>query len=251
MASLLDIVIIAATALLAGRLYFSGLRHRYRRFFLFLVFEVARGAVLTAFDPRGFAYQKIWVLTEPLEWLLYVLVVMEIYDLVLSDYRGLSTAGRWFVAMAMVMALLAAAISVFAPSHPPDQSRLMSYIYMAERAVYFSLAVFLVTILVLLMQYPIVLRRNIIAHSLIFCVYFVSSTLIYHLLSAGGIRVMPIVRQALDGVDLATIGAWLLLLNRAGEQRRQQLRPAWMPGREKDLVNQLHNLNFAVQNLIS
>jgi hypothetical protein len=250
MGRLLEVLIVAVTALLAGRLHASGLRRHYRAFFLFLLFEVSRGAALAPLNTAGFIYQKIWVLTEPLEWLFYVLVVWEIYALVLHDYRGLSTAGRWSLLVAVSIAMLAAGVSLLAPAHAPDQSRLMSYYYVTERAVYFSLAVFLLTILVLLMQYPIVLCRNIIAHSVIFCGYFVSTTFIYHLLAAGGIHVILVVRYSLDLVDLGVLAAWLLLLNRAGEQRKQQLRPSWMPGREEELVSQLNSLNFAIQSLI-
>jgi hypothetical protein len=36
------------------------------------------------------------------------------------------------------------------------------------------------------------------------------------------------------------------MLNTAGEQRQQRLRPVWMPGREEELVSQLNSLNVAL-----
>jgi hypothetical protein len=246
-----DLAIIAANALVVLRLYHCGLCRRYRAFFGFLILEFLRGVILTPLNPRGFAYQKIWVLTEPLDWLMYSLVVLEIYALVLKDYRGLATVGRWSLLVAVSIALLAAAGSFLAPSHAPDQSRLMSYYYVTERAVYCSLAIFLLTILALLLQYPIILSRNIIAHSVIFSVYFMSSTLIYHVLTAGGLRMILVVRNSLNGLDLAVLAAWMILLTRAGERRQQQLRPSWMPGREEEMIRQLNSFNFAVQSLIS
>jgi len=248
---LFENLITMATAVLAGRLYLSGLYRRYRAFFLFLVFQVSRGVALAPLDTAGSTYQKVWVLTEPLQWVCYVLVVLEIFALVLHDYRGLSTVGRWSLLISVVIAMIAAGVTLLAPTHAPDQSRLMSYIYMAERAIYFSLAVFLLTILVVLLQYPISLTSNIVRHSLIFCIYFVSSTFIYHLLSAGGIGVMTVVRVSMDSVDLVVLVAWLVLLNPAGEQRKKTLRPSWMPGREEELVRQLSSLNLTLQALLS
>jgi uncharacterized membrane protein YcgQ (UPF0703/DUF1980 family) len=172
-------------------------------------------------------------------------VVIEIYGLVLQDYKGLSTAGRWALIVAVAVALLASGISLTAPSHYA-QSHLMTYYYVAERAVYFSLLVFLVSILGLLMQYPITLSRNIIVHSMVFSVYFVGNTVLYLLLSMRGAASIAVVTYALPAITLAAVGAWLVLLNPAGEVRKLSLRPQWMPGREEELVNQLNNLNAAL-----
>ena len=242
---------IAANAMLAARLCLSGLGRLYRSFFLFLIFEFLRNLAILPLDPRGRAYYKIWVLTEPMEWIFCVLVVLEIYSLVLADYRGLRAAGRWCLMLAVAVSLVGAALTLAAPVHAVEQSQLMTYYYVAERAVYFSLAVFLLTILALLMRYPIVLNRNIIAHSLIFSIYFVGNTCSYQLLTASGFRMIGVVRLAIALVGVVSLGAWLAALSRAGEQRRQQLHPAWMPGREEELVGQLRRLNFALQGLIS
>jgi len=248
---ILDAFIIAANAVLAVRLCLSGLGRRYRSFFLFLIFEFLRNLVILPLNPTGTAYYKVWVLTEPMEWMLYVLVVLEIYSLVLADYRGLYSAGRWCLMLAVGVSLVSAALTLAAPVHAVEQSQLMTYYYVAERAVYFSLAVFLLTILALLMRYPIVLNRNIIAHSLIFSIYFLGNTCSYQLLSAGGFRMIGVVRLAIILLGLGSLGAWLVSLSRAGEERRQQLHPAWMPGREEELVGQLRRLNFALQGLIN
>ncbi|HVN06181.1 MAG TPA: hypothetical protein VMT86_17285 [Bryobacteraceae bacterium] len=246
-----DAFMIAVTAMLAVRLCLSGLSRRYRSFFLFLILEFARDLALLPLNPSGAAYYKVWVLTEPMEWLFYALVVLEIYSLVLADYRGLYTAGRWCLMLAVGVSLACAALTLAAPVHSVQQSQLMTYYYVAERAVYFSLAVFLLTILALLMRYPIVLNRNIIAHSLIFSTYFLVCACSYQLLSAGGFRMIGVVRLAITLLNVGTLGAWLVALTQAGEQRRQQLHPSWMPGREEELVGQLQRLNFALQGLIN
>jgi hypothetical protein len=122
----------------------------------------------------------------------------------------------------------------------------MTYYFVAERAVYFSLLVFLISILVFLMQYPVALSRNIIVHSMVFSVYFLGNTVIYLLLSMRGYDSIPAVTYALSAITLAAVGAWLVLMNPAGEIRKVSLRPHWMPGKEEELVSQLNHLNAAL-----
>lgn len=190
------------------------------------------------------AYQKFWVLTEPIEWFFYVWVVLELYSLVLQDYQGLYTVGRWSLIVATSLALLASGFSLIVPSHWTRQGHLMAYYYVAERAVYFSLVVFLLTMLALLMRYPITLNRNVIVHSVVFSAYFLSNTAIFLLLSTRGFGALRIAIFATQAVNLGALGTWLAMLNKAGEQRRQRLRPARMPGREERLIGQLNGLNL-------
>jgi hypothetical protein len=246
MARVLDLFILAGTAILGVRLFATGLYRRYRVFFSYLIFATLRLGVVACVRPTSDAYQKFFVLTEPMEWLLFVLVVLEIFALVLQDYRGLATVGRWALITAVLIALVASGLSLMAPSQLTIQGHLMRYYYLAERAVYFSLVVFLLSILGLLMQYPITLSRNVIVHSMVFSVYFLGNTVLYLLLSMLQRETIPTITYALDAVTLVALGAWLVMLNPAGEVRKVRLRPNWMPGREEELVSQLNHLNAAL-----
>jgi hypothetical protein len=133
-----------------------------------------------------------------------------------------------------------------APSQYTTQGHLMHYYYVAERAVYFSLVVFLVSILGLLMQYPIRLSRNIIVHSMVFSIYFLGNTVLYLLVSMRSKGSLHALSLALEALTIVTLGAWLVMLKPSGEGRKQSLRPQWMPGREEELVSQLNHLNAAL-----
>lgn len=246
MPHILELVIVAGTAILSIRLFASGLYRRYRAFFFYLIFTVLHDGVLTIPKATGKLYYQIWTRTEPVEWLFFALVVLEVYALVLQDYKGLSTVGRWALILAFALALLASGLTVMAPSHDTIQGPLLRYYYVAERAIYFSLAVFLLTILGVLMQYPISLNRNVLVHSIVFSVYFLADTVIYLLLSTLGQGAYSTVRVALDAFTLGALATWLAMLNPAGELRKQSLRPTWMPGREEELVSQLNHLNAAL-----
>lgn len=246
MPKIIDFVVVTAALLLIARLLHAGLHRRYRAFFLFLILFAMQLLTFGFLDPSGKAYQQVWVITEPIQWLFYAWVVLELYSLVLQDYQGLNTVGRWSLIAAVSVALLASGFSLLVPAHATRQSHLMAYYYMAERAVYFSLSVFLMTILTLLMWFPIRLNRNTMVHSVVFSVYFISNTAIFLLLSTRGFGMIQIAGYAIQAVNLGALVTWLVLLNTAGEQRQQRLRPVWMPGQAEGLANQLNSLNMAL-----
>lgn len=243
----LNVLILAGTVLLCARIYQSGLFKRYRSFFYFLVFYTLQTGLMMTLDPGSGRYQKAYVLTEPIGWVLYALVVLELYSLVLKDFQGLYTVGRWALILAVALALAGSAlIIVLVPSHETQQGHLLAYYYVAERAVHFSLAIFLLSILGFMLQYPITLSRNIVLHSMVYTFYFLCSTVVYLALGALGYRVIFAVRYALLGATLAALIMWLARLNPAGEKQPVRFRPAWMPGGEQQLIDQLNSLNEAL-----
>src|SRR2546428_397754 len=82
-----------ACALVVWRLYASSLHRTYRLFFAYVMLQLARSVVLLPLSSKGVTYYRIWVITQPLLWLLYVLVVFELYSLVWKQYRGIYSLG--------------------------------------------------------------------------------------------------------------------------------------------------------------
>src|SRR4030088_1093310 len=80
--------------LTATKLYFSGLSRRYPVFFVYFLFRVPKGAVALLMDTRSPEYFYFWVYTEPLVWVFYFWVVLELCRLVLERHRGLYTLGK-------------------------------------------------------------------------------------------------------------------------------------------------------------
>ena len=249
---IIGLLIAAGTALLSVRLYISGLSRKYRAFFYYLIFSTIQMAYTTPLDSNSRRYLDAYVVTEPISWFLYAVVVLELYSLVLADYQGLYTVGRWALIIAVTLALLASALSLLVPSIGKQQTSLLGgfsvlrYYYVAERAVYLSLIVFLLTILFVLLQYPITLKRNIVVHLVVFLVYFLGNTVAYLVVSMVGWGAVKAVQYPLWAVTLGSLAAWLALLNPVGEMRKVRLRPAWMPGKEEQLVSQLNSLNAAL-----
>ncbi|MGA2593329.1 MAG: hypothetical protein ABSH32_25715 [Bryobacteraceae bacterium] len=243
----LRLLVVGGTGLLSVRLYISGLYRRYQAFFYYLIFATLQNIVLLIVNPRSGWYQKIWMITEPIEWIFYILLLLELYSLVLEDHKGIQTMGRWVLYAALAIALLASILGVVPPSGPMPKSRLLPYYYVAERAIYFSLVVFLLSILFFLMRFPVTLNRNTVVHYVVYSVYFLSNTVIFLVLSMVGKSVTHLIGYVLSAVTIGSLAAWLLLLNPAGEKHKVKLRPAWMPAdREAELIGQLNSLNAAL-----
>jgi hypothetical protein len=234
--SALSALIVVLSVALGIRLYASGLYRTFRIFFIFIVFYSLHSGVLLVLDQTKNLYFKVWVLTAPVEWILQVMVVLELYSLVLRNHRGLYRVGRWALIVAVAIALLAAALSFIIPSEPLVRSRVLSYELMAERTIYLSLLVLILTLMFLLMRYPIRLSRNIAVHYVVFVMFFLGNAFVGLFLTTGG-DVSPAIQYVVLLVAAIALGTWLVLLSPAGEQRRLRLSStSYHKGREDELA---------------
>src|SRR5713226_8981807 len=68
-----------ANALVIWRLYSLALHKTYRYFLISMALSVARTAILFPLSPGDAMYRQLWLATQPLVWLAYLLVVAELY----------------------------------------------------------------------------------------------------------------------------------------------------------------------------
>ncbi len=254
--SLLDAILWISTlayAALAVRMWLSGLHKRYSFFFVFVIFRAARTVSLAtaeAVASRPFAsnaYAYTYLSTQPILWVLYVLVLLELYGLVLEDYKGLASFGRWVVTGGLAVALLVSALTVGPDLNAYAQYPLLRYSSVIDRAVQSGLVIFLLFIMGFLALYPITLRRNVIVHCIVYAIYFLNGaavSLIQNVTDSKTLRMFA--NLPLAGVSLACIVTWLVLLNRKGEEVKVDRRPQWQPGDEAHLIDQLTSINAAL-----
>src|SRR5579872_3507587 len=111
---ILTLAILAGCGLTSIKLVYSGLYRRYRALFAYLIFRFLYTAALlfvfTNFRTAG--YQRFWILTEPVIWLFYVLMVIELYSLVLERHRGLYTLGRWVLYAGLSVSILISGLAL-------------------------------------------------------------------------------------------------------------------------------------------
>jgi hypothetical protein len=232
------------------RIYYLGLAKRYSVLVISGAFYVVRTLALFACQwadhPRN-AYAWTWVITEPLLWVVYVWLALDLYALVLQDYKGLQTVGRWIFLIALPVAILVSGLSVLPPwRSPTERVPVVSYVALGNRGIMFSLLVFILLTLFFLSWYPISLSRNIVIHHIVYMVYLTAHTMAYLVRNVQGDAVNHSTNVAMLVMTLLCFSAWAFLLSRAGEFKKVVLRHQFSPDEEQRLVNQLTAINSSL-----
>jgi hypothetical protein len=244
---LFQAITIVFTGLLAFKLYSSGLYRQYRIFFIYIVFRIPYQACFWFQFRAGSGsrtYLDLFLFTEPIVLVFYVLVVLELYKLVLERYTGLYTLGRWAmyvaIAISVTMSLLVM-LPKIAPSTPETRKYLFREIGV-ERGVDLSLVLFILLIVLFLGRYPVTLARNVIVHTGIYALFFLSETLVLMLWTLLGIKTADGINLCLTILSSACTAAWWLLLSAKGEEVQVNA-PQLRPESEERILQQLDSLN--------
>lgn len=242
-------VSLLGSLLTAVKLYRSGLYRRYRVFFAYFLLRVPSAGYPLFLDIKSPVYFYIWVFITPLVWMFYVWVVLELCRLVLERHRGLYTLGKWAMCLGMVVSVTLSMLSVLAKfkSAPPQRSKslfpsIIRYFLATDRGITFCLAIFLLLMLLLLSRYPVRLSRNVVLHTTLYTIFFLSNTLSVILLSVFGLHLFTTIDTALMGVSALCILAWLIFLTPKGEEVRVNI-PHFAPENERRILLHLDALN--------
>jgi hypothetical protein len=245
--SFFQVVSVLGSALVAVKLYSSGLYRRYRIFFIFFVFRIP---YLTCFwiqshhGQNSREYLILFLFSEPVVMLFYILVVMELYGLVLERYKGLYTLGRWAMYAAIVISATISVLMLLPKITPstPEPSKYLFKEMAVERGVDSSLVLFILLIVMFLGRFPVPLSRNVVVHTGIYAVFFLANTLVLLLRTLFTVTAGEPVDLALVAITAACSVAWWLLLSAKGEEARVSM-PHLGPGSEERILRQLDSLN--------
>jgi hypothetical protein len=237
-------VSLIGSALVAARLYRSGLHRRYRVFFAYVLFRLPTASFVLLFPSKSPIYFYVWVVTEPLTWVFYVWVILELCRLALDRHKGLYTLGKWAMYLGIAISVTLSVLSLLPRIRPSStqRSRVIGYVLATDRGVTLTLAIFLLLMLFLLSRYPVPLSQNVILHAAVYTIFFVSNTLDVLLESVFGVRLYPVIDAGLMGVSAICVLAWLFFLNPRGEDSRVNI-PHFGPENEKRILYHLDALN--------
>jgi hypothetical protein len=255
--SIFEVLNILGSALTVFKLLTSGLFRRYRMFFAYFLFHTPLMALFLILSnmeglPGGKGrssnlYFYAFFYTEPIILLAYILVVRELYRLVLERYKGLYTLGRWAMYASV---LISATVSILTllpkigPSTPSSLRRLM-YEVAAQRGVDLALVIFILLIVWFLTKYPVPLSRNVVVHTCIYSVFFLSDALVLLWRTLLGFPVTATFDVISAAVSAACSFAWFLLLSAKGEEMQVHV-PQMRPGSEERIMQQLDMINHTL-----
>lgn len=238
----------------------QGLQRTYRFFSVYVAFSVISAVALLAAVPlvrlltgdssphlAGNVYARTWFATEPVTWMLYILIVLEMYGLVLQKYPGIASLGRWAIFVGLGIALAITALTLSADfSNPSEEFPIIRTVLVGGRAIASSLVIFLLLITAFLSRYPVPLSRNVIVYSIVYAVYFLSMTLAILVRNVAGAGTIDAVNLVNSTISVMCVVVWVKYLNRLGEAQTVTLRHRWRPEHAQHLIEQLDSINASL-----
>jgi len=232
------------TILVAVRMMAVRLVGHYPLFFAFLVVSTVRTAILLGHHPGYSPYVNRWIISEPLLWVMYILVVYEIQRRVLKDFPGVESLGRWILTGALVLAVSVSSLTLW----PDLQSNVKDFpvlqlVNVVRRGIATILMTFLLLVSGFLVWFPVPLPRNLVVHSLVFTFWFLSITFSLFVRNVFGPDLIETVSTVLMGAHCLCLYLWLFLVTRKGEEVKMVFRHNVPPEQEAELLNHLTALN--------
>lgn len=239
---------IAAHFVVAAKMFRLGFGPRYRGFCVYMVAAGTQLAGLFCVRWLSSDYLWTWLATEFTIWILYIVVLLELYHLVLEDYPAIMTTGRKLLVWTLGVSVFISGLSLYADlTHAQGPQTMVVYSWILERGVLFSLTLFLLILGGFVARYRLVLRRNATLHTTLFFFYFVSSTLAYFILTLTGRTATDSVNLALLCVSSLCTTLWIVNFEVVGEKAVISSRPASEDATR--LFSQLDELNTALARL--
>ncbi len=233
-----------AQIILLLKLWKLALAKTYRFFALYLLVQLGQAAVLAFVEYGTDRYFQIFLGFAVAAALCAVLAILEIYSLVLRNFVGIGTVGRWAVTSGLAVSLLMAVVSLYPDlGNPEDPYPILLFFNVFQRAVYSALLLFLLFITAFLVWFPVPLSRNIIVHTLVFACLFSSQAVLLLVRNVAGVELVRLLSTLSLAIESLCLLAWILFLTRAGESRKAILGHRWHPEESERLIEQLNAIN--------
>jgi hypothetical protein len=240
----LVVVQIAILLVLIARLWSNGLHLIYPFFFSFLVADMLQTLIASTIPYKGHAYPRYWVASEGVIGCCYALIVVELYRVVLRDLPGIASISRRYITITVGIAILGSLLLLRLEETPANY---VSVSFVIERAIVFSLVIFILLVSAFLAYYPVPLNRNVVVYSIGYAVYFLTKATALFIRTLG-YHVTPQISFALLLVSSACLLFWTLGLTRSGEIRTVVIGHKWNREDEARLLSKLEAINA---NLVS
>jgi len=242
--SVLWFLTVVGYTILLARLLSTHLHLVYRYFFLYIAFKLMRSVVLLSLERGTNAYGGVYVATEPVVWVFYVLVILELFTVVLKDYPGIQSWSRRLLVVGLAVSALVALATLLPDwGGPAERYPILRIVYVAQRVVMSTLVLFFTILTVFLGWYPVPLNRNVVVYCAGYCLYFLCATMGLFVRNLSGESYTRLVSTVLQGLAAGCLFAWTLLLTPEGERKRVVVRRHIRMPDEDRLMGQLESIN--------
>lgn len=176
----LSLVTSLGAGLVAVTLFRRGLVGSYRAFFWYLCAECVIGLVWSAIRSAGNNYYigLAYLISQPLLWVFYLAVVLEIYRKCLYRFRGIARVGQQILLFGLIGSMI---LSVATIQPDLELSRHLSavkvlYVTAAHRVITGGITLFLLLLAVVLNWFPVPIAPNTLLHTAVSFFFFLSMT---------------------------------------------------------------------------
>lgn len=231
------------------RLTASKLVRQYPFFSGFIFVSFIQALTALWLTPNTTLYAQVYFVSEPVIWLFFFLVVIELYRQILKDYPSIATIGRRILQGSFATALTVSFLTVLSGTQTSGHYPVLEAYLLADRTVVLFVLFFMLLLLGLLFRYPISVRRNTILCFIGYSVLFVPKMI--ELIAATQLegKSVQVISTASQAIACACLLFWIIALNRKGEERELAVMPPWRGGEQGRLLEQLRSLNQALTNL--
>lgn len=230
---------------LALKLWRAGLLAQYRILFVYALFTAVRVSVplIVGWRNPSSAYANWWVLTEAISWIIYVVLVLELYSAIFYQFPALASFGKKIFQLAIGVSVVVALAGMFLFSPTVSKYPGLDALLITRRVIMTSLIVFLILLLFSMSWFRVKLKKNTIIHAIVFFVYFLAKAGVVFVLQSVGFKVLSTVNLILLGISNLCILVWIVGLTRTGEMAQVAVGHQWNPEKGERLVEQLAALN--------
>lgn len=238
--------VVVLTALLAvslaAHLLYTRLHKVYRYFFVFLCFYLFRFVFICFVPLSRRQYTDFYIITEIIQWIVYVMVTLEIYNHVFARFIGILSLSRWVMTTAMTVSLLLTALSLQPDVTAKSENLALDYLLIVERGVLSGLSFLIVLMSLFLAWFPVSLPRNVVTHTVLFAAYFLAKASVLLLRNVSSTYASKSFNQAIAGFGVVCMLLWIARLRPQGEKVTVVVgHPGSQP--ESQLIRQLEHVN--------
>jgi hypothetical protein len=225
--------IVLRTALLA-RLIHLGLVRRYPVLATLLGFTVVRSLVLAFLMKTGGglfgqrSYSALYVPTQPIIWVLYFLLILELYSIMLEDFPGVRRLGRLVLYTALgTVAGVCSVLILVEQQTAADGYPVLSFLALQERSIFLGLGVLTLLLLLFVAHYQLSIPRNVWVLVASFGGYFLANALLVAVRWYLGGEFTPIRNVLSPLLVLAAFLGSVAMLSKAGEAEKRPISSLW------------------------
>lgn len=230
---------------LCAKLFWDRLHKIYTYFLGYLLVELAQTLIpiLVPFDSR--MYRNWYVLSQALVLFFSTLVVLELYSTILRGWKGIQRLSRHYIRVVLGVSIAISLLPLYVEKTP---TLLTDYLFILQRPIVSSLLLFILSLSIFLVYYPIPLGRNGLVYLSGFAVFFVTSTTTIFIRNLGHYwtRLTSDIQM---GVYLLCLLYWLFAIRRDGEAKRVVVGHRWNRDDQRRLLAQLEGINDSLLHL--